>query len=339
MGLGTYRLRMSLLRRAAPRSGRIARFLRFPDPFTAPWRRSVLDIGRDVGLGDVLMCTPALRELKRRHPDSHVRFYTDFAPLVRGLPYIDEVLPWSVRPKDTILLRYEEVIPPRAHIARILGDQLGVNVRDVCPDCVIQDNLVAGFQHAWRDWPRPYITVNRRAGDWTPNKDWPDQRWSQLICALARSATVIEIGKPDPCAGPIAAGHYIDLRGRTLVEELAAAIAAADFHLGPISGPVHIAAAARRPSIIIAGGYEHPSSAVAYSGNVVFYTDVDCAPCWLRSPCPYDRKCLTAITPAAVADSLWQAWASIKAGSSVADIPATRAGGVKARIIVPTALS
>lgn len=95
--------------------------------------------------------------------------------MVQGLRYIDAALPWSARPKETILLRYQEAVPPRVDVSRILGAQLGVNVRDVRPDGVIRDDLVAGFPHAWRDRPRPHITVIRRAravsaisaSDWT----------------------------------------------------------------------------------------------------------------------------------------------------------------------------
>src|SRR5262245_13990932 len=64
------------------RSGATARLLRYPMPLSAPWRRDSLDIGRPGGIGDVLMCTPALRELKRKNPMSYVRFYSNYAALV-----------------------------------------------------------------------------------------------------------------------------------------------------------------------------------------------------------------------------------------------------------------
>src|SRR5262249_8824214 len=54
--------------------------------------RPTFDIARFGGIGDVLMCTPGLRELKRKNPKVYIRFYTNHTALVRGLPYIDEVL-------------------------------------------------------------------------------------------------------------------------------------------------------------------------------------------------------------------------------------------------------
>jgi hypothetical protein len=50
----------------------MARWLRHPIPFTAPWQRAVVDVAREGGIGDVLMCTPVLRELKRRRPGCRI---------------------------------------------------------------------------------------------------------------------------------------------------------------------------------------------------------------------------------------------------------------------------
>jgi ADP-heptose:LPS heptosyltransferase len=298
---------MSLLRPVAPRSGPLARILRYPNPLEAPWRRPLLEASRAAAIGDVLMCTPALREVKRQNPRCRIHFYTDYPGLVRGLPYIDEVRPFQERPRSAVYLGYEDAVPPRARITNILGDKLGIKVKDIWPDCVFNADLVRGYRDQWRAAPHPHIVLNRHAGNWTPNKEWPDSYWDTLIARLAEVATVIEIGLDRGPSPRVFGGHYLDLRGRTSLDELAAAIAAADLHVGVMSGPVHIAAAARRPSVVIFGGYEHPSNTV-YPGNESLYTPVSCAPCWLRDPCPYQRKCLSAITPDAVEAAISRIW-------------------------------
>src|SRR5262245_61627569 len=68
------------------RSGPVARLLGHPNPLKRPWNWPTIELARDVGLGDVLMCTPVLREVKRRNPRCYIRFYTEFGPLVNGLP-------------------------------------------------------------------------------------------------------------------------------------------------------------------------------------------------------------------------------------------------------------
>jgi ADP-heptose:LPS heptosyltransferase len=299
-----------VLGRLRSRSGLIARLARHPRPMSAPWRRDVLDVGRPGAMGDVLMCTPALRELKKRNPSCYVRFYTDFPTLVRGLAYLDEVLPWNERPTDMIAFRYEDAIPPRAHIARIIGDNLGLNVRDVRPDCVVEASAVKRAQESWHTLPRPYVVVQRRASRHTPNKDWPDKYWIELIESLSERTGVIEIGTQGFKQKSLPQ-NYIDLCNRTPVAELVAVIAAADIVVGPCSGPMHIAAAVGTPAVVIYGGYEDPIS-TSYAGNVDLYTPLACAPCWLKEPCPYNLKCLNMIRSDAVENAVWSAWATRK---------------------------
>ena len=310
----TWRTARGALRRLATllrsRSGIVGRLVRYPVPMSAPWRRSSLDIGRSGALGDVLMCTPALRELKIRNPAAYVRFYTNYPTLVRGLPYIDEIHTYEDRPKDTIILGYEDVIPPRAHLAKIMGDNLGLKVNNVRPDCNIDANIVRRFQDSWRLLPRPYIVVQKRASRWTPNKDWPEEYWINLIERLSQNASVIEIGD-DRSAQNISSANYIDLRAQTSLEELVGLIAASDMLVGPVSGTTHIAAAFGIPAVVIVGGYEHPKNA-AYAGHKSFYTAVSCAPCWLREACPHSLKCLRAIEPYQVESAVRTIWTNRK---------------------------
>ncbi len=59
--------------------------------------------------------------------------------------------------------------------------------------------------------------------------------------------------------------------------------------------------------MVVYGGYEHPLG-TAYPGNVSLYGPVECAPCWLRDPCPNGKKCLDMITPAAAKSALKRPW-------------------------------
>jgi ADP-heptose:LPS heptosyltransferase len=309
---------MALLRWAAPRSGSLARFVRIPNPWAAPWRRAELDIVAHGGIGDVIMSTPVLRELKQRNPRCRVRFYSKFSPLVRGLPYIDEALPYQTRPNPAIYLDYSDetdFVAPRAPLVSMLGDRLGLRVSDFRMDCVVDDALVARYRAIWSDLPRPHIAIVRRASSRTINKNWPDGHWMTLIEHLSRQATVIDLGEAPKDDAPTPVRGYIDLRERTSLAELAAVISAADLHIGPLSGPAHIAAAANTPAVIIYGGYEPPKY-TAYPNRIALGSNVPCSPCWLTTPCPYDRKCLHAISPKMVEDTVWRLWDQSAASQS-----------------------
>ncbi len=296
-----------LANRLAARSGWPARLVRYPLPSSAPYRLGRVHIRRHGGLGDVLMCTPGLRELKRRNPCCHVTFYTDYPDLVAGLPFIDNVRPSAESPNGTIRLAYENSVPPRRHIARIFSDQLGLRAADVRPACVVDRELVEGYRRDWRCLLRPVIVVNRRAAGWTPNKNWPDAHWETLIDRLLSWCTIIEVGTGNFARQPRCHVGYLDLIGRTTLPQLVATIASSDLHVGPVTGTVHIAAAVGTPSVVIYGGYEHPDCS-AYPGNINLYSPVECAPCWLQEPCPYGKKCLQMITPTEVESALNRLW-------------------------------
>ncbi len=308
------------LRGVYGRSGPWARLARFPIPLLAPWRSNEVHAHRvGTGIGDVLLCTPALRELKARNPACNLHFYTQLPSLLRGLPYIDEVHDAGDAQAGSLTLTYANAIPAQVHLARLMGDELGLEVSDVTPDCVVDAALVERWLSAWRYLPRPHVLILRRASDWTPNKNWQDSSWVTLASSLSQFGTVIEIGAMDDKV-PQPRGSYQDLRGRTSLEELVAAVAAADLYVGPISGPMHIAAATKTPAIVIVGGYEHPRG-IEYKSQTYLYSPVPCAPCWLREPCPFDRKCLAAIAPATVERLVKELWAN--AGKSTRDAAPT----------------
>jgi ADP-heptose:LPS heptosyltransferase len=293
--------------RLSARWGRGARIIRWPVAGFAPCHQKELHISRGDGLGDVLMCTPAIRELRRLNPDCRVTFYTNFPDLVEGLPFIDCVRPVVEAVRNTHWLTYEPSLPPRRHLARIIGDTLGVNVRDVRPSCMVRPELVERYRQDWIGLPRPFIVVTRCASAFTPNKDWPDALWDDLLARLTARATVIEVGGRLSEASVVPAGSYLDLRGQTTLPELVALITAADLHIAPVTGTVHIAAAVGVPTVVIYGGYE-PPVCTEYPGNIGLYSPVECAPCWLKTPCPYSKKCLHMITPDQVEAALDRLW-------------------------------
>ena len=289
-------------RSVCSKPGLLARRLRHPNPYAAPSRASRLDVARQKGLGDVLLCTPALRELKRQNPSCAIRFFTDFVPLLKGLPYIDEVHPIAAAPAEVRQLGYEGCTPPRGHLAKIIGDQLGVHVTDVKPDCVSDPELVASYRCLLQAFPKPHVIILRRASAWTPNKDWPHEYWNVVVEEVSRMGTAIEIGSvASEAVQP--SGSYLDLRQKTSLEQLAALISIADLYIGPVSGPMHIAAATATPAVVIYGGFESPVGLRGYRNQIPLYSPLSCAPCWRKEECPYGRKCLTMIEPSQVLEA------------------------------------
>jgi ADP-heptose:LPS heptosyltransferase len=309
------------------KAGWIARQIRWPLGIGSPDRWSELHAMRVSALGDMLMSTPALRLLKQIRPEIRIVFYTHerFIQAVRGLPFLDEVRPhvefprpsalWSngergmVGYKDVALgyrlraveLSYEGSYRPRRHVARIFGDQLGLDVRDIRPSCIFNETFIREYQDAWALLPRPWIVVNRRTSSWTPNTEWPQPYWDRLIERLLDRYTVVDVTMGREGNSP-QHPRYVDLTGLPL-DRFLAAVAAGDIHVGPNSGPAHVAAAAGKPAVVLFGGYAYPCT-FGYAKNINLYTELECSPCWLRAACPYDRLCLRKISPEQVEEAI-----------------------------------
>ncbi|MFO0959086.1 MAG: glycosyltransferase family 9 protein [Isosphaeraceae bacterium] len=328
--------RFALADRVGAKSGWASRRVRWPVPLRSPayWREvHVMRIG---GVGDALMGTPALRALRRRHPSCRIVYYTLYPELFRGLGFVDEschleefghrsaVVAQRLSDEEAkisvdhvayhdaaragrVNLTYEHSIPPGRHIARIHGDHLDVEVRDVRPQCVIPREDVERLDREWSGLPRPRVVLNRAASPTTRNKEWMPEYWDALVSRFLEDMTVIDIGATaidDRFRGH---PHHIDLRGKTRLLDLVPVMAAADLHVGPVSGPMHIAAAVAKPSVVLYGGYE-PPHCTAYPGNVNLSTALPCSPCWLLGPCPYDRKCMRQIPPERVEAEVRALW-------------------------------
>jgi len=327
---GWYKIRAcryQLADRVNARSGWLARWIRWPLGLGSPHRWREVHVFRVGGIGDSLMSTPALRLLKEIRPQIRIVFYTPFAEAFRGLFFLDEIRPvedyshpsavWSLaKPRGVQYINivsgyrngaveflYEGSLPPRRHIARIYGDQLGLDVRDVRPSCVFDEALIRQYQEAWSHLPCPRVMVNRKSNN-SPNKDWMGTHWDRLITRLLNRYTVIEIGAGPDQDDAFRHPHHVDLTGRLPLDRFLAAAAAADLHVGPVSGPVHVAAAAGKPSVAIYGDYEHPDCS-SYPENINIYTALSCSQCWLLiEPCPYDRVCLSRISPERVEEAI-----------------------------------
>jgi ADP-heptose:LPS heptosyltransferase len=273
----------------------------YPNPGNEPWRRSEIHVCRMRGLGDVLMCTPALREIRRLNPKCRINFYTDYAPILAATDLCDHVGRSEEAPANVIWVTYEHAIPPRRHIAKILGDCLGVNVMNVRPTCPLNSRLLTQFLDDWSRFDRHVVMINRKAAN-TPNKDWDNDAWTRLIKRLLEEYLLVEIGEPHQ-GEAVKSRYFIDLCGRTNLDQLIALTAAANVHVGPISAPIHIAAAVGTPSVVIYGGFEDPVCS-SYPGNINLYTALPCSPCWLRDPCPIGKRCLSQISVATVCDAV-----------------------------------
>jgi ADP-heptose:LPS heptosyltransferase len=245
------------------------------------------------GLGDELMCLPIFEEIKRRNPGCRISFVTRRPTFFRNQPQVDEVLTVA-QGRGAVTLVYNYVIPPPRPLISLMAECAGINARfnRIPAPCVTPS---ASAKALIESLARPLVVVQPVASGWTTNKNWPLPYWKECARLLASDFQVLEVGTEAVLPASEMGGRFVSVAGETSLDDFAYYISQADLFIGPSSSGMHLANAYDVPALIIFGGYESP---VGYDfPNVhALYSPVECAPCW-RQDCPYDLKCLRAITP------------------------------------------
>ena len=162
------------------------------------------------------------------------------------------------------------------------------------------------------DTKKPLIAVH--PGSSNPAKMWPADMYAGLIkrvkmelgCEIAVLGSEEEKLIAESVIGAAGIKAH-DLTGKFDLKELAAFIGKCGLFIGNDTGPMHMAAALGIPVIAIFGrnipGVSPRRWGPWGENNVVFHENPGCDPCY-DSKCPYDYKCLSAITVDAVFEAV-----------------------------------
>ena len=276
----------------------------WPWPLLKPFERKTLRLlAPGGGLGDALMCTPIFNEIKKLNPRCHLTFVTHYPDVFENHPRLDNVEICNEENKrGAVRLAYQHLTPPPRPIITIMAECVGLHYASTQLDR-LQVAVSDEFAKKVATFERPLIVVQTRSSDWTPNKDWPAHFWQELAAKLSQHFSVIEVGKTSCIRNAELGPRFYSYVGQTSVAEFLYIIDHADVFVGPVSAGMHAANGSRVLSVIIYGGYESPLGQ-SYPRSIDFYTNVSCAPCWLTTACPYELKCLHAISPENVYDAV-----------------------------------
>jgi len=185
------------------------------------------------------------------------------------------------------------------------------------PDITL--TVSAGRKHAARTRLQSHgVDLNRTVVGANPGafygsaKRWLSERYATVLDRLIdeRQASVVIFGSPNEVAiaEAIQSGMRnppVILSGRTELTELIAMIACCDLFLTNDSGPMHLAAALRVPTLAIFGSTDEIATGPMSPAAVVLNKRVECSPCLLRE-CPIDHRCMTRITAEEVAQQAFR---------------------------------
>ena len=250
------------------------------------------------------MCTTVFRELKKRGTRG-VAFTTPNLELFKNNNDIDEIIPVRNSNSD----QWRQLGLPFTRLAYATYDPLRDADEPPNEHILIKMCKLAGIGGPIE--LRPYLYLTREefaagkiadgqvvmqssgmsAAFAMRNKEWFPYRFQEVCSELRADVHVIQLGSPND---PKFEGAT-DLRGKTTMREAAAIMANSYVFIGLVGFLMHLARAVDCRSVIVYGGREKPVQS-GYVTNKNLYSQVKCAPCWLRNPCEYDRKCMDMIS-------------------------------------------
>ncbi len=157
------------------------------------------------------------------------------------------------------------------------------------------------------DFGRKLVGVNPGAF-FGSAKRWPEDRFARLLDGLIgkTQANLVLFGSPrekmmaESIQSKMKERPFI-FSGKTTLSELIALMSCCDLFITNDSGPMHLAAALRIPTIAIFGSTDDIATGPLSPKAVVINKRVECSPCLLRE-CPIDLRCMTRISVEEVLD-------------------------------------
>lgn len=260
-----------------------------------PGERSIL-LRLVGGLGDALVFTGVIASMKRAHPELRVGVDTPHSDAFTGSPDVSEL---DARDHATEVYNIDLDYPPlseivtghQGHYSELLYEVTRMKtglafarhqlepVLHLPESGAAADNPVrSDLGHCGKYW---LVNAGYKPGEQL--KWWGGDRYQEVVDAMRGKVQFVQLGHAGD-VHPRLRGA-LDLVGKTSLRQLIFAARDAEASLGPASAHMHLMAAFRKPSFVIAGGRE-PAYCSAYDGHRWFDT-VGLMPCCLHRGCQF----------------------------------------------------
>jgi heptosyltransferase-2 len=206
----------------------------------------------------------------------------------------------------------EGPMPPLEHQFKVLR-AIGVEDFDkrleLWTDAEEERGVSAFLEGGWVSSSQTLVGINPGSSLRWPTKQWPVENFAKLCDELAkRNVRVVITGSPEdaPLAEELISqtrNKPINAVGRTSITELIALVKRCHVFISSDSAPMHVASAVDVPLLAIFGPTDPKRHLVAPSRHQVFWKEVHCSPCYLRS-CPIGHICMKKITVQEILDAV-----------------------------------
>jgi len=265
---------------------------------------------RGRGMGDLLMCTPAIRELKRRYSNLELwvacdeeffeLFYNN--PNVNGWIDIKRHKNLSKVVKkvmvDEQLENYGNIENRKNRIDRIF-EISGVEGKNSL-DYFVADEEVEWAQEFFKSGKKR-VGFGLQAG--IPYRNWSLDQYRTLSDLLIKDNYEVILFGDAPILqfGSKITNDIINTTGKLSIRQLGAALQMCSVVVCGDTGISHFCAALGVKNIIFYGSIPPDVRCKYYSKAFPMLADVDCSPCWDSQTCTIEKRmnpeCMTMITP------------------------------------------
>jgi ADP-heptose:LPS heptosyltransferase len=264
--------------------------------------------GRDIyfyyhGLGDSLLFNSVVFALGKQNK---CRYFigTKHPEIYKGNPHVN-LMPFSQNVNYKIgkflapiagfqfhhIDYYHEGRPPKRHILTLLGERVGLTTPLQRPAIFLNEEEQS--RRLLPETEKPWVAIQSTGlAKWTDNKNWGVDRFREVVRLLKGKASIVQMGvKGDPSLGV-----DLELQGKLPIRDVFVVLRQCRAFIGQVGFLMHASAAVGLRSVIVYGGFEAPWQS-GYKSNINLYSDVECAPCWLETQCPFEKKCMSVIGP------------------------------------------
>ena len=263
------------------------------------------------GIGDVLMITPTLRELKRRFPKLHLTFAIDrhstngdvYFKLVQNAPFLDDIIDAryvnrslynAIIDISAVCIKYEKKGFPNINRIDLFAKHVGLNhLTNYLPYYKTVESEKVAAKKLINKNKKEYIVALHTAS-FAEKRTWPSEKYKWLIRAAAEDNLDIKFLVFDfnhKLKNWNLFENAIDC-SNTSLREMAALIEQADLFIGPDSGPMHLAGALGTRSIVLFGSVPPQARINHYPSHESIVNDkLSCLGCWYAH-CNINYKCM-----------------------------------------------
>jgi heptosyltransferase III len=261
-------------------------------------------VDRRKAVGDVIMITPVLRELRKQYgPDAFIQVVTEEVNVLENNKHIDQVVaPQGMKSSDPwdlyINLNDAYEYNVRSHyVDAYLYRTFGNNIENIDRTLVLEttEEEKQSVDEAIAEINAPYMVFHMRRWAWE-NKNMDPAMWTMLMAwaeAAYPTMKIISVGSQYDMKVPsgLDSTRYVDLVDQLSLGEIRHLIANARAFVGGDSGPYHIACTTDTPIVALLSHLAPeqilPWRDGEFGKNVhVVNSQVPCTGCYARQKTP-----------------------------------------------------